>query len=520
MSQKRSLKELQPGARDNQPSLHRLFSDGIPRTEFVRDGAEPSTSHFSDHPPVNDDGQCDLPFGVLEGLNDILEGADRLNRNSLLLTTLDDTEGQLFYSNEAALQTYVGYLLRDILSALGYVKQLEVREEISLTKIKYLGKGGSNRSDFWVVLTSTGRPILIIEVKSPSTPKVLDDLRVYGQALDYMADIMSFFGQFHVFGITTTMQDFRINWFPHSDQYAAATSIPPVVDMPALNRGEVVLNRVLHHSRLVRHDDPELLGMLASAVVKCFQSPYVQVGLIDTSRAFIRLTSTSWNWMRLKQGVVDFLTLDPTGLSAAGPTDFFILKYFFRTYEKKVWLVISQPQNRLVVAKLVPDKMIAAQEVTMWNSVNECNDAFSTVLRTVPAICTPFVIHASKSGADRRVGFDLDISHWIVQHGALPQSLPPMLAEFQDQVRRLGADLDPREIARQAIVRMAELGLQHDDLAWRHIALLPVFHEGGVTALKPALIDFGRVTSGVEPAQARHVMFGKLAELEEDCVWG
>ena len=52
----------------------------------------------------------------------------------------------------------------------------------------------------------------------------------------------------------------------------------------------------------------------------------------------------------------------------------------------------------------------------------------------------------------------------------------------------------------------APLSVQHDDLAWRHIALLPVFNAGEVVKLRPVLIDFDRVTVGVAPAAARQAM--------------
>jgi hypothetical protein len=417
------------------------------------------------------------------------------------------------------IQNCVGELLEDLIDLLGLGGELDARKEISWTKIKCLPYEDFKRSDFWIVKARTGRPILIVAVKSPGVPNVLDNPKVHGQALDCMADIMSSFGQYHVFGITTTMEEFRVHWFPHSDQYAAATAIPAIVDTPELDRAQVVRNRVLHHSRLMRHDDPDLLVTLTSVVLKSWRSPYASVGLLDLNRAFIRLTSANWNWVRMEKATIDALTLDPD-LSGADPTAHVIVKCFLRADEKKVWMVITEPQGRLMVAKVVQDAVKAAREVEIWNRANECTTAFTTVICAVPAICTPFVFNASEDCMTRRVWFDLDLSRWIVQRGAVAQPLPPSLAQFQAQLKHLGVGLDPRDIARQAIDRMAQLGLQHDDLAWRHIALMPVVQEGKVTALKPALIDFGEVTDNVDPAAARAVMHAKLQEMEKNCVFG
>ena len=61
---------------------------------------------------------------------------------------------------------------------------------------------GANESDFWLVVTDTKRPIMVIAVKSPDTPGVLDDPCVKGQIFDCMLDAMSFFGPTHILGVT------------------------------------------------------------------------------------------------------------------------------------------------------------------------------------------------------------------------------------------------------------------------------------------------------------------------------
>ena len=258
--------------------------------------------------------------------------------------------------------------------------------------------------------------------------------------------------------------------------------------------------------------------MLASAVVKCVHSPHTPVGVIDLKRAYVQVTANGWHWIRINPNIVTRLSLELTALAAAS-TGFLIVKYFFRTEEKKVWLVISQQHMQLFVAKVVNDEPAAEQEVDVWRRVNGCPNAFVTKLRDVPAVGMPFAIHASTDRETCRVSFDLDISHWTLQNGAEAQTLPSQLAAFQEQVQRLGAGLDARTVAARAIERTAAQGVKHDDLAWRHIALLPVFAAGDVVELRPVLIDFGNVTLGVEPTVAEQVVKEKLRLMTEECVW-
>ena len=135
----------------------------------------------------------------------------------------------------------------------------------------------------------------------------------------------------------------------------------------------------------------------------------------------------------------------------------------------------------------------AEQEGDMWRRVNDCDSAFATKLRGTPAVGMPFAIHASSDRETQQVSFNLDISHWTLQRGA--------------------------DIAAHAIERTAVRGVQYDDLAWHHVALLPVFNAGEVVELCPVLIDFDRVTVGVSPAAARQTMLQKLNEMKNECVW-
>jgi len=68
---------------------------------------------------------------------------------------------------------------------------------------------------------------MVIVVKSPDI--VLIEPTVIGQTCDYMIDAQSFFGQEDVYGIITTLNEWKFMWFPHSSPRAEANTIPTSV---------------------------------------------------------------------------------------------------------------------------------------------------------------------------------------------------------------------------------------------------------------------------------------------------
>lgn len=76
------------------------------------------------------------------------------------------------------------------------------------------------KSDLWVVLVS-GVPIGAVEVKKPKLDAIgvlirgaAFNLDTYGQIFDYMIQLRAFHGVCQVFGIITTLIEWRIVWLP------------------------------------------------------------------------------------------------------------------------------------------------------------------------------------------------------------------------------------------------------------------------------------------------------------------
>jgi hypothetical protein len=511
MSRKRMLEgeDLQRNAHGpNTDNLHNLFAIGLPDVVF----------HTVDK-PVRCPGANHHPFRLLEDLFDQLHWADRLNNNSLLLTCLSSRRSDYRYTNEAVIPPLIGMLLTDIISALGIVDDVDVRVEVGFKKV-----AGFRRSDFLLVVGRAAHPVMITEAKVSGTLNALHHVASNDEMFDRMVDSISYYGRQHVIGVTTTMKHFQLHWFPHSDDYVAASCAPPTstpaVQPVSVDTSAIALARELHHSQLMRHDDPDLLPILASAVLKCLRSPCFPVAAIDATRAYMYATATECHWSRLEGDVERALTANLSASSALS-VGFYVVKYLVRTAERNVWLVLSRAHREMFVAKLLDDRVGAEEEAALWRRVNDCT-AFTTEMHSYRAVCAPLVITAHHDRSTRRVWFDFDISQWVTQPGVAAQALPSRLSTFQEQIRALGAGLDPRTVAELAIQRTAAKRVQHDDLAWRHVALLPVFEPGSsekVVELRPVLIDFGRVTTDVEVAVATEVMMAKFREMVEECAW-
>lgn len=53
----------------------------------------------------------------------------------------------------------------------------------------------------------------VVEVKQPGSGEV-SDLKVLGEVFDYITQLRNSYGHCEVFGIITTMEEWRLCWFP------------------------------------------------------------------------------------------------------------------------------------------------------------------------------------------------------------------------------------------------------------------------------------------------------------------
>jgi hypothetical protein len=116
-----------------------------------------------------------------------------------------------------------------------------------------------------------------------------------------------------------------------------------------------------------------------------------------------------------------------------------------------------------------------------------------------------------------RVSFQFDPRKWLVQDGVTATEVPEGVVAVAAAMKTLAEPtgvLSPRAAAEQAIARMAALGRCHEDLEWRHVALIPLFGSNGqLVDVRPGLIDFGSVRGQVAPDTALTTMMARLDEM-------
>lgn len=72
-------------------------------------------------------------------------------------------------------------------------------------------------------------------------------------------------------------------------------------------------------------------------------------------------------------------------------------------------------------------------------------------------------------------------------------------------------------VAENAIKHLASFGLVHEDLEWRHVALMPVFNSSvEIVEMKPALIDLSSLRPAKEDEDPEAFMLTRLETMKAE----
>jgi hypothetical protein len=127
---------------------------------------------------------------------------------------------------------------------------------------------------------------------------------------------------------------------------------------------------------------------------------------------------------------------------------------------------------------------------------------------------TPLVIPL-RENPEGGFTFKFDLRNWCAVNDVTVGSLPDNLRQLSEDMQAMAPLYkEVREVAIQAVERAALQRVVHEDLEFRHIALLPIL--GGDRRLQsvvPVLIDFGRVRTVATVVEAREIMLARLREL-------
>jgi hypothetical protein len=132
-----------------------------------------------------------------------------LPSNSRCLRSLKD--GNYSYCSESDIAKHVGNLIEDILEYLGRLGEFSVKSEVGTFSV---------RPDFYVIMSSLGFPVGVIEVKKPGTD-ILKAPTVLGEVYDYLLALKNYFKIDHPFALLTSLKEWRVCWLPHSNDIAS-----------------------------------------------------------------------------------------------------------------------------------------------------------------------------------------------------------------------------------------------------------------------------------------------------------
>jgi hypothetical protein len=503
--------------KDAPPSIWNLLNN-IPKFRMVQEISS-SNNHTSDHTAAN------VEKGIFKLVKNPLSSFGRrsVERESSFLS-LFMNGGDLFgFANEQDVQSAVEKFIEDILKGLGWWGN-------TVKLVRQQAMVGSTKADIWIVLMSYGRPIGVIEVKVPGKKDKMHDPHVCDQIFDYMVQLRASYGQCELFGIVTTLKDWRIFWFPDTNPTAASTALPsPNPDSRALAAQfpigeELVSSRTLIGSRVYLIHEKYFCLVIASVLLKCKHSNYRPLPLFSMERVYHTFTPDSYLWDTFKRKEIDgeieisFLLPDFATKSMK------VLRHFHRGADGNVLLCINSSM-RMCVLKFHHEDVSCLKELEVWQKVYERNVWLYTTISNRTALVLPFVFHCitrfHEEGDGKIVGFNFDLLQWCKEGKyVVMDDSSSLLGNLKSRLidAYMRTQWSPKDVASIAIDNFADKGYCHLDLEWRHVALRPnadAFDRDEIT-LTPILIDLVQVET-LDTVTARDKMHIELNRLCENC---
>ena len=508
---------------NNSKYIKELYKYGIGDLTFMKTVTK-ETGHTSDHQKIFKEENKE--FNILTNINDYIDKNKLGTTPSSFLNECENNDYNIRFYDESTVQELVNLYIKDIIkgsrlnlkSTGGSVKAVaeESNKNIINTKKDYI-------PDFWVTLNNDYRPILVIEVKSPigqdsSSKTKINNTKISGQLYDYMLKLKTFYNQKYVFGIVTTLDEWKICWLPNGDDCA----ISEILLENNLEENEYVQinDREIHSTRVYKHNERDLTKIILSVIVKCYESPKNLVSLISHKRIYIELREKAWRWVEYTENKINklkqIINLELPDIDEISNT-YMVIRYFKGGHYSKIRLVLTEYGNIVILKDFIDNDNnleVAEQEKECWQKINNIQNVRLITVVDKIALMMPLVFHVHVDRINKRIHIPLDLKIWSVEDKAISDRLPKYLENINNQLSTFNIDI--RNIAETSIEKCALQGYIHDDLEFRHIAVYPVIHEGEVVRLTPVFIDFGIMRKVHNIDEARIEMTNRLDKLFED----
>ena len=289
-------------------SLKRLLKEGIPKLIIQKNSVHKTYS--STHEKVQLSIQDTVMKNLIKESKTVVKNLS-FGRNGLpstFLTSYGIDNIRLKFSAESTIHSAVQMLMTDILRLTDKHTSLCLVLEKNISSADQSdGSRQVHRPGIWIIKTVDGRPVAVIEVKSPlplskqnkDEVSVKDREEVTGQIYTYMCKQASFHGQIDVIGIITDFSYWRICWFPHSDEFMSSSiaTKPSKKTQTFLSKFGESNKMLLHGSALIKASkNPDLISILVMVINKCFDAKIYSVPLLSDKRQYIQFQTSCWNW--------------------------------------------------------------------------------------------------------------------------------------------------------------------------------------------------------------------------------
>jgi len=482
-----------------------LYNHGIPKLIFTKIVTK-DTEYKSNYRKINEVHENNI-IRIINGIDTFIKDG---NIQSAFLIECKRLENNIQFAIEELIQDLVKLYFSDLIAksklelnmltgaSIGASSEDKVYDEDEDETNK---KRRSYKPDCWIVINNDYRPVLVVEVKSPvpwyrstqarNNPPI-NDSKAIGQLYEYMLKQKNFYNQRFVFGILTSLDEWKIYWLPDTDEYSKSSIlIENNIEIDdEIDNGD----RILCSSIIYKHNEKSLAKIILSIIIKSYFSPRYPVDLLSTKRNYIFLSRNNWKWTKYKTDQIDkFFDNISFDMPHQRTNNFTVLRYFRGGKYSRVRLAMSDNGNLVVLKEFTESHSnmstleLVEQEVKCWNKINNVK-VYKTVVNNKDTLVMPLIFHIHDDRKNKILHLPLDLKIWCVEDKAIPGELPTYLENINDDIKNFSINL--QNIDEEAIAKCANNGYYHDDLEFRHIGLRPIINNNRIEALDPVLIDF------------------------------
>ncbi|KAI3660271.1 hypothetical protein MP638_005134 [Amoeboaphelidium occidentale] len=414
-------------------------------------------------------------------------------------TNIDKNLGD--WTNKADVKTHVIAAFTDCFLLAGLDNELKISTEVPLTSALITGR---QTVDLGIIRSVSGSIVGFVEIKRPSVNSIETDKRsltrkeLLAQTANYLFELGYSFGVAYPIGIVTNYRTWTVCWLKETIGLAGETGVDKFKPSSPGSLEIAEVEPPYYHGPVMTHNDPKTVEMFVTALQK-MSLVSTQFSHIDVfERQFVIATKNSFSWGKLQKMPFTYT------MPAENTRNFVVVHSYHHGGDGRVWWSFSKKGK-----------------ATLWKKIWMADAAFCCPLNGQSVIVIPFAWHCRPLYDDNDKVSSIRFSRvhdWVYdQIGKSPAQ--NIVVKEDEELEKCLADFDPVKVAFEAIVTMADAGYKHEDLEWRHVALLPIskkrMFDKVQWSLRPILIDLTRHSSVKNKDHVKQQMDYLISQLED-----